>query len=459
MTLGRFISGFGNTNPNLTVLGQQMFVPHGSSGTAVLMVAPRTKDIETSKSDCFLTKVFDKPCFYTRVKEDACFYIKDEEEEENPPFTETVDFADIGFTEIKCVQAHGLNEIIVIGKYKEQPDSEEEEVIATVIYIPSVIGGIGSLQGVYLYEPISTFGIKYVDIDRLDGYDALTTLSKICICMVDKNVIWIDPQLYIESSRTHDFAVYNGEAHADPFCEEDSYGLGDAYFDGEAPHTYPGSVKQYQVDIADAVCTHTPNCSDPDIYCYAGEITASGAYEYVYYKTQLQTTGDYSDIRVPARLGESGSPGGSYCKASGTFSNGLGSISVKRGNSGISTSGDVFTTADSPSYTYSTGFITQRYEWFEGKYNYVTNAVVYAHVPIQPIGALPVSGVKVTIGDSYMSNVAGDDLDVFVYTEINGNNAGSIADAHNSTVIGEVFINANGTSIVDQTDLTPPLVP
>ena len=178
----------------------------------------------TSDGDCFNITTNEEECFTISVHEEECFFIKsnEEDEQEYPLPEDPIDFGELGFTNIKCVQAHGLFEIIVIGKYKPTESSPVLEVIANVNFIPSVIGGIGKLNGVYNFSELSKYDITYDDVTRLDGFDVLTTMSTLAI-IVDTRVIWVEGMFFNVIGDTDEFDNVEGVPSENPFSKEETY--------------------------------------------------------------------------------------------------------------------------------------------------------------------------------------------------------------------------------------------
>ncbi len=138
-------------------------------------------------------------------------------------FQDEIDFGELGFLNVKCIQGHGLNEAVIIGKHEEVKDSGiTTDIVAKIQYTPSVLGGIGKLGGILLSENLDTYNIEYDDVDRLDSWDTETTQCDIAI-VLNSHVVWIDGLILTESDSS-EFHTAPSEARGHPFFTEETYG-------------------------------------------------------------------------------------------------------------------------------------------------------------------------------------------------------------------------------------------
>jgi len=177
--------------------------------------------VDSHEGACFSVKSDDGECFKVRTSESECFYIKSDEDDklDYPPHEISIP----GFTEIWHIQAHGLNEFIVTGKYIPNKGDDEIEIIAKMIYIGGNGGGISDILAVYFYNELSNIDLSLSNIARIDGYDVDSTIGSICLVLNDFNVIWLNDTLFTIDNDTRNFESYNGGASLNPYFEEDTY--------------------------------------------------------------------------------------------------------------------------------------------------------------------------------------------------------------------------------------------
>jgi hypothetical protein len=188
----------------------------GGAGTKGDCFTVSTKSEIEKTATCFSLATFDRPCFFIKCEE---FY-----DEIITP--EEVDFGELGFVNVKCVQAAGLNNIFIVGTVSD--GETQTEVLANVLHIPATDGGISKLQSIYQSVPLSSFDtiefgevtrtVTLSDVDRLDGWDIQSSTSSICLVLTDNTAIWINPVSLSETDRQSD-------GGADPYFDEDTYSV------------------------------------------------------------------------------------------------------------------------------------------------------------------------------------------------------------------------------------------
>jgi len=195
----------------------------GSAGTKgdCYSLSVQGIDVETRDQNCMSISVYDKPCFYIKCEEEYDVLT-------TPP--DEVDLLTLGFTAIKCIAGHGVDEFVVIGKYQETELDPEQDVIAKISYETSLEGGIGKVNDITYMVTLDDLcilldeadKILYDDIDYLDCYDITTGLSDLAI-VTTSHVYWIEPVL-LSISGTSIGHTNEAQALAHPFYLEDTYG-------------------------------------------------------------------------------------------------------------------------------------------------------------------------------------------------------------------------------------------
>lgn len=172
-------------------------------------------------ANCFSLTTFDRPCFYIK-----CTELYDEIIER----AEDLDMTEFGFTEIKCVMSYGLNQLVVVGKYKSSPEAAIEDVLAKVQHVHSQEGGVGQILGISYVITIDEISadldeadkISYSSILSTECYDITSSLSNIAI-VTDSNVYWLNP-LFLTIQHTTIGRANASDAVDHPFFMEDTYG-------------------------------------------------------------------------------------------------------------------------------------------------------------------------------------------------------------------------------------------
>jgi len=189
------------------------------------MQVPSDEEAVDHEGACFSVSSKQEHCFSVSSKQEQCFFIKEDEEEDDkeeipPPKIEIE-----GFSSIKCVQAHGLFNLTVIGMYKPDAESEVRGVLAKVQYTPSVIGGLGSIEGVTYFTNLSDYDIEYGDVVRLDSWNILSGLSNLAIVVsgTEGGVVYIEPLLFGEKWDSRG-EVFNPSSNT--FISNDEYYVG-----------------------------------------------------------------------------------------------------------------------------------------------------------------------------------------------------------------------------------------
>ncbi len=248
------------------------------SSDGVFTLQTKKKESVSSSGECFSTKVDDGECFSVRAGEDECFFIKKDEIEE-PLLDDKPDLSKLGFGSIVCVQANGFNEIVVIGSYTSD-GMTYNDVIAKVLYVESVSGGIGTVNGVLDVLELSYFNtiengeVKEMtkeDVDRLDGWDVASNTRSLVIVLKDKTAIWISPVTLTETNRQTDAN--------DCYFDEDTYSVSGYEDLGTilAPKWY--GTKHWQTHHNDgSLCRFDISCEEIEGDPYNGWCASEGWY-------------------------------------------------------------------------------------------------------------------------------------------------------------------------------------
>lgn len=228
---------------------------------------PPTTDEEDGH--CFDLEVDDGRCFRLSTTQHQCFFIESADDGED------LDLGKLGFTTIKCVQAHGLNEIIVVGKWRAVQTDPEVAILAKVIYTPSYYGGIKRIDSLYYHQELTSYGLTDYDlVERLDGWDVNSGLSGICI-VYDGNVYYIDNFLFSVQNSTEGHANAQDAVNW-PYFDETHYGI-----NGITSGVVVWGINYQDVDgwtdyywnngVPPEVTGWNPSrgCEDPDISCGA----------------------------------------------------------------------------------------------------------------------------------------------------------------------------------------------
>ncbi len=191
-------------------------------------------------------------------------YEEDEEEEDEEEIIEVeeeIDFKELGFTAIKCIQSHGFDEIVVIGLYLATQESEEVAIIARILYTRATIGGVGALNGILFQSNLSEYGISYNDVYLLESWDMQSSSSDLCIVCNNNLAIYIDGLIFTEKNR-----VVDPRAIIMPFWEEDSYGALRTRGDYHIVCTN-GDIKSYQLYYGIYYPDCPEECLDSESIC------------------------------------------------------------------------------------------------------------------------------------------------------------------------------------------------
>lgn len=241
MTLGRFISGFGNPNVNYNILGQLQFEPHGSSGTAILKPPQPVEVPDSSKGDCFTITTREDKCFSVSVVEEDCFKISSIEEEDKeiePPSLINIS----GFKSVKDLIGRGSNSLIVLGRYEPSSKEPVRPVVAIVDFLSNDVNNLTKILGVTAYKNLDSYD-EPIELEEasLEAFDTDTSIKNFAI-RTSTQMIYIESTFLNEKAR-----VENAFALAYPFAHtDDSYWTALNYSDGTTK-TYSGDADDHRM--------------------------------------------------------------------------------------------------------------------------------------------------------------------------------------------------------------------
>lgn len=456
----------------------------GGAGTKGNCFSISASSVLEEKANCFSSSSYNRPCFYIKCEEAYDEYIE----------LNDIDFADLDFVSIKCVQAHGVGKIVVVGTYLV--DTVATDVIASVLFTPATDGGINKIDRVYTYAPLSDYNtvefgevtseVTLSDVARVDGYDIQSGTSSICLVLTDGTAIWLNPLILTEQSRQSDGGV-------DPYFNEDSYSVAGvktsietysktwttastnytAYYGAiiDAYSRESNPLPPFEFFDFDKEILFNPNCASPDITCHnsTSSYTTPTDNERTTI-TRLQTSGGESYTDVPGKYAKDVQPAELLDYVGSTSVNlqdgmdytilnsephrkrkGIFIIKNPDTDEQLLYAVDANSLINEPIWKRICQTDTDirsyhQYRLYGTEYHMICNM---SEVPIS-IGTHTLEGIKLAISDSYVMVGNGTGMDYF---KIDLTHSCSISNAKNSTIIKGVAVIADGTTEITQTIL------